>query len=136
MPSNRRLVNAQPVAYGSVDLLDGRAIYTDKNGTRWRMHDFDTDGSGRRSLTPGSEQARCRIYVREDGRERRRVLFRPRRDTLTASFNYHVLVTAAVRCNKRWECSWSVPPAPHHLTNAPGYSLPSLRSTTLPSSRR
>jgi hypothetical protein len=97
-----RPLYAIPPVYGSVEVIEGRAIYTDEKGRRWRLHDFTGDGPTRRSLPPGSPEAKCRVWVREDGKERRRALFQRREDTLTASFNYHAIATATVREGGRW----------------------------------
>ncbi|HVT38192.1 MAG TPA: hypothetical protein VHE78_04055 [Gemmatimonadaceae bacterium] len=97
-----RPLHAIPAVYGSVEVLDDCAIYTDEKVTRWRLHDFTSDGPARQQLSPGSPEARCRIYVREDGGERRRALFFPRHNTLTPVFNYHAMGNAAIRAGGQW----------------------------------
>ena len=106
------LKNTNPPAHGSVEVSpDGRVIYTDDNGIRWRLHDFDSDAETKRSLKTGSEWASCRVFVREDQKERRRALFNPHRhNTLTAEFCYHHIATAAVFREGRWVNEWSVRP--------------------------
>jgi hypothetical protein len=115
-----RPLYAIPPVYGSVAVLDdGRAIYTDDKGTRWRLYDFDRDGPARQSLPAGSPLARCRVYVREDGAERRRTLFFHREDTLTAAFNYCARGNAAKRESGRWVHTFDWPAIGHdHMTTA------------------
>lgn len=95
------------VNHGSLEITDERAIYTDSGGVRWRLYDFARSGGEPVSVRPGSISASIRIFVREDGRERRRSVFSPRDDTLTPQFNYNSLSTASVRRLGKWVDAWT-----------------------------
>lgn len=97
----------EPIHFGSVVVTHDKAIYTDGAGVRWRLYDYARSGGNPVSVRPGSVSATIRIFVREDGRERRRVLFSPRDDTLTPQFNYDKLAAADVRRNGKWVDTWT-----------------------------
>jgi hypothetical protein len=91
------------VNYGSVEITEERAIYTDSKNVRWRLYDFAQSTNGKKSpVRVGSISATMRIFVREDGRERRLITFNPRDDTLLPKFSYHQLPTAKRRRLGRW----------------------------------
>ena len=67
MGASRR-VNVK-VNYGSVEVTEERAVYTDEHGVRWRLYDFaQKKGSKRVRVRVGSLSASMRIYVHQDGR--------------------------------------------------------------------
>ena len=89
--------------YGSVEITEERAVYSDATGVRWRMYDFAQEKGGKRvRVRVGSLSASMRIYVHQDGRYRRCALFSSRDDTLTPSFNHHHLTTAMVQRLGKW----------------------------------
>ncbi|HEY5086606.1 MAG TPA: hypothetical protein VII66_04520 [Gemmatimonadaceae bacterium] len=94
---------ARRINYGSVEITEERAVYTDSDGVRWRLYDFAQEKGGRKiAVRVGSISASVRIYVRQDGRHRRCVVFSHRDDTLTPEFNYISLPTAMVQRLGRW----------------------------------
>jgi hypothetical protein len=93
--------------HGSIERHGDRVIYRDARGVAWRLHDF-IDGPHPQLVEVGSPAATKRIFVREGGTERRRALFHPREDTLTPTFNYHRLATAAIRSNRQWTYETSI----------------------------
>jgi hypothetical protein len=103
MSSGRHTAIRPKVNVGSVEITEDRAIYTDSSGVRWRLYDFALVRSDKREpVHVGAITATMRIFVREGGRERRRILFAMRDDTLSPSFNYHHLSTAAVLRRGKW----------------------------------
>ena len=91
------------INYGSVEITEERAVYTDSDGVKWRLYDFAQEKGGRKvPVRVGSISAIVRIFVREDGRHRRCVVFSHRDDTLTPRFNYMSLPTAMVQRLGRW----------------------------------
>jgi hypothetical protein len=89
--------------YGSLEITEARAVYTDASGVRWRLYDFAKSNNGAwRKTRVGSLTVTARVYVRQDGRERRCIAFSPRDDTLTPSFNHDSLAGAMVRERGRW----------------------------------
>ncbi len=103
MGASRSTIPKRKINYGSVEITEERAIYTDADGVKWRMYDF-AQGKGARKITVrvGSISASVRIYVREDGRHRRCAMFSHRDDTLTPRFNYFSISTAMVQRLGRW----------------------------------
>jgi hypothetical protein len=101
--ASRRNIRRAKISYGSVEITDERAVYTASDGVRWRLYDFAQSNGGKKSpVRVGSISATMRIFVREDGRERRLITFSPRDDTLSPKFNYYQLPTAKRRRLGRW----------------------------------
>lgn len=104
MSASRSAAQGANENYGSIQITEDRAIYTDARGIRWRLYDFTlmSDGKKQVKVRVGALAARILIFVREDGRERRRIGFTARDDTLTPSFNHWQLQGAFVRRGKGW----------------------------------
>jgi hypothetical protein len=100
--------HAPKVDFGSVEITEERAIYTDAASVRWRLYDFARSGGKITAARTGSISASIRIFVRQDCQERRRAMFSPRDDTLTPRFNHDALSTAAVRREGKWVETWHV----------------------------
>lgn len=93
----------EKINYGLVEITEERAVYTDSDGVKWRLYDFAQEKGGRKiPVRVGSISASVRIFVRQDGRHRRCVVFNHRDDTLTPRFNYISLPTAMVQRLGRW----------------------------------
>lgn len=105
-----RTILREKINRGSVEITEARAVFTDGAGVKWRLYDYARRGGDRVSVRPGSVSAGIRIFVREDGRERRRIVFSPRDDTLTPRFNDNSLPTAAVRRLGKWVDAWTERP--------------------------
>jgi hypothetical protein len=104
------------INYGSVEITEERAVYTDSDGVKWRLYDFAQEKGGRKiAVRVGSISASVRIFVRQDGRHRRCVVFSHRDDTLTPRFNYISLPTAMVQRLGRWVHAQNEErPSPNH----------------------
>ena len=102
MTATRTTMRSPAVRYGTIERDGDRVIYRDEKNVRWRCYDFIGTGPAKVPVEVGSTAATSRIWVREDGKERRRVTFSDRNDTLEPSVNYHLIATAWILVDKKW----------------------------------